>query len=135
MCKVFKATKRKTKNEEYAVRVMKVGDDSSMSKIKIEMAIMKICQHKNIVRYFETFKYMNCLFMVIECMNGGALTEIIYQNFKTIPEDIISYILREIIQGLNFIHSQNQAHRDLKSDNILVNKNGEVKVADFGFAT
>ncbi|KAL4452909.1 hypothetical protein ABPG74_002474 [Tetrahymena malaccensis] len=135
MCQVFKATKRKTKNEEFAVRVMKLGDEGSMNKIKIEMAIMKICQHKNIVRYYETFKFMSCLFMVIEYMNGGSLTEIIYQNFKTIPEDIIAYILREIIQGLNFIHLQNQAHRDLKSDNILVNKNGEVKVADFGFAT
>lgn len=78
MCKVFKVVKRKTKKEEYAVRVMKVGDDESMNKIKIEMAIMKICQHKNIVSYYETFKYMNCLFMVIEYMNGGALTEVIY---------------------------------------------------------
>ena len=78
MCRVFKATKRKSKSEEFAVRVMKVGDDSSMNKIRIEMALMLMCHHKNIVKYYETFKYMNCLFMIIEFMNGGSLTEVIY---------------------------------------------------------
>lgn len=86
------------------------------------------------MKYFETYKFMNCLFMVIENMNGGALTDIIYQNFKTIPESVIQYILREISLGLHSLHLQKQAHRDLKSDNILVNSLGEVKVADFGFA-
>jgi hypothetical protein len=43
MCRVFKATKRKSKAEEFAVRVMKVGDESSMNKIRIEMALMLMC--------------------------------------------------------------------------------------------
>ena len=42
--------------------------------------------------------------------------------------------MREILQGLDFIHGKKQIHRDLKSDNILVDKKGNIKVADFGFA-
>lgn len=78
MCKVFKATKRKSKNEEFAIRVMKMGDENSMNRIRIEMALMIMCSHDNIVKYYETFKFMNCLFMVIEYMDGGSLTEVIY---------------------------------------------------------
>ncbi len=73
--------------------------------------------------------------MVIEFMDGGMLTEFIYQYFKKIPETVIAYIIREIFKGLDKIHKNNKMHRDLKSDNILVTKSGEVKIADFGFAT
>lgn len=67
-------------------------------------------------------------------MDGGSLTDIVYGFTKKIPENISSYIMREILQGLDFIHDKKQIHRDLKSDNILVDKNGNIKVADFGFA-
>ena len=49
-------------------------------------------------------------------------------------EPVIAYVCKEILLGLEFIHKNNQIHRDLKSDNILLNKNGDVKIADFGFA-
>jgi p21-activated kinase 2 len=87
------------------------------------------------VKYYESYNYMGCLFMVIEFMDGGMLTEFIYQYFKKIPETVIAYIIREIFKGLDKIHKNNKMHRDLKSDNILVTKSGEVKIADFGFAT
>jgi serine/threonine protein kinase len=77
---------------------------------------------------------MNCLFMLIEYMDGGSLTDIVYGYTKRIPENISAYIMREILQGLDFLHDKKQIHRDLKSDNILVDKQGNIKVADFGFA-
>jgi p21-activated kinase 2 len=67
-------------------------------------------------------------------MDGGCLTDIVYGYTKKIPENISAYIMREILLGLDFIHDKKQIHRDLKSDNILVDKNGNIKVADFGFA-
>lgn len=72
--------------------------------------------------------------MFIEFMDGGCLTEVIYQYMRTIPENISSFIMREILLGLDALHKHKQIHRDLKSDNILVDKNGRIKVADFGFA-
>ena len=46
----------------------------------------------------------------------------------------MAYILSQILQGLYHLHSKKLIHRDLKSDNILVNTKGEIKIADFGFA-
>jgi len=93
-----------------------------------------MCANKNIVNYISSYYYMNCLFMLIEFMDGGSLTDIVYGYTKKIPENISAYIMKEILQGLDFIHDKKQIHRDLKSDNILVDKNGSIKVADFGFA-
>lgn len=73
--------------------------------------------------------------MVVEYLDGGCLTEIIYQNFKQIKEPEIAYICGEILKGLDYMHKKKKIHRDLKSDNILMNKKGEIKIADFGFAT
>lgn len=95
---------------------------------------MSMCANKNIVNYISSYFYMNCLFMLIEFMDGGSLTDIVYGFTKKIPENISAYIMKEILQGLDFIHDKKQIHRDLKSDNILVDKNGNIKVADFGFA-
>ena len=72
--------------------------------------------------------------MFIEFMDGGCLTEIIYQYMKAIPENISAFIMREILLGLKKLHEHKQIHRDLKSDNILIDRKGKIKVADFGFA-
>jgi p21-activated kinase 2 len=95
---------------------------------------MSMCANKNIVNYHASYYYMNCLFMFIEFMDGGCLTEVIYQYMKKIPERISAYIMREILLGLKVLHEHKQIHRDLKSDNILVGRDGTIKVADFGFA-
>lgn len=46
----------------------------------------------------------------------------------------MAYVMREIIKGLAVLHEKKQIHRDLKSDNILISKNGDIKISDFGFA-
>jgi serine/threonine protein kinase len=72
--------------------------------------------------------------MFIEYMDRGSLTDFVFEHIKNIPEVVIAYILQKVLIGLNDLHSRRQLHRDLKSDNILVNSKGEVKIADFGFA-
>ena len=65
-------------------------------------------------------------------MNAN-LTEIISVKFR-IPERIINYIIKEILTSLAFIHHKHRIHRDIKSDNILLDLEGNVKIADMGFA-
>lgn len=72
--------------------------------------------------------------MFVEYMNGGSLTDFIYHFSVKMPEDVIAYILHQILIGLVALHSKRQIHRDLKSDNLLFNYEGEIKLADFGFA-
>ncbi len=72
--------------------------------------------------------------MFVEYMDGGAMVDFVYYYLKKVPENIIAYILKEMLQGLDSLHSRRQLHRDLKSDNVLLSMKGEVKLADFGFA-
>lgn len=72
----------------------------------------------------NTFLIQDTLFMFIEYMHYGALNHFIAKYRKCISEPVIAYILREVLRGLDAIHRRRQLHRDLKSDNILINRNG-----------
>lgn len=72
--------------------------------------------------------------MFIEYMDQGSLNQFIKKYGKNIDEGVIAYIIREILKGLKSIHRRRQIHRDLKSDNILINKQGDIKIGDFGYA-
>ena len=74
-----------------------------------------------------------CLQIVLEFVHGGTLTEVLGPTIP-FPEAGIAYCCRELIRGLAFMHRNHKLHRDIKSDNILVGFNGDVKIADFGFA-
>ena len=111
----------------------KIAPLSDLENVKQEIAMHALSKHKNIVSYFETFQYKNELWMFIELMDGGSLTEILGKNIRW-GEPQIAYVCREMIKGLAFLHRQHRLHRDIKSDNVLVNSDGEVKLGDFGFS-
>ena len=67
-------------------------------------------------------------------MNAGSLTTFIRQYKKKIPEKIIAYILKGVLKGLEAVHLRHQIHRDIKSDNVMLNTDGQIKLGDFGFA-
>lgn len=96
-----------------------------------------MCYSSNIIDYHFTYLFKHSLFMFMEYMDYGSLTRFIkyfFEEGKKIPEGVIWYIVYEILKGLACIHTRWQIHRDLKSDNILINKKGEVKISDFGYA-
>lgn len=95
---------------------------------------MLICRSNNVIYYHFTYYYDKTLFMFVEYMHHGSLTRFIRHYKKNIDEGVIAYIIREVLRGLEALHRRRQLHRDLKSDNILVNKEGTIKICDFGYA-
>jgi serine/threonine protein kinase len=134
MCKVYKACSHNGEEKVFAVRIITIENHKYLDKLKEEIAVMTLCQSKNIVQYYFSYYYQTTLFMFIEYMHYGALNHFINHYRKNIDERVIAYIIREILKGLEAIHKRRQLHRDLKSDNILINKHGEIKIGDFGYA-
>lgn len=86
------------------------------------------------LRCFEAFDYRQRLWIFLEFMDGGCLTPIVEERKGNIPENVCAYILYQTLRGLAYLHKRNIVHRDIKSDNILVSMNGDLKLADFGYA-
>ena len=86
---------------------------------------------KSIVNYIECYLYEKELWIVMEYLEGGALTDIVLET--VMDENQMATVTKECLLALDYLHSHNIIHRDVKSDNVLVGMNGEVKLTDFGF--
>ncbi|KAK9478685.1 kinase-like domain-containing protein [Lipomyces japonicus] len=97
-----------------------------------EILVMKESQHANVVNFWEAYLRQPAdLWVVMEYMEGGALTDIIERH--TLTEAQIATICLETCKGLQHLHHKNIIHRDIKSDNVLLDSAGHVKITDFGF--
>lgn len=85
----------------------------------------------NLVDCTDTFRDGKHLWIVMEFMSAGTLADLLQSG--PVEESIIAYICREVLQGLAALHALKRVHRDIKSDNTLLDMDGSVKVADFGF--
>ncbi|KAI0938512.1 hypothetical protein AcV5_000179 [Taiwanofungus camphoratus] len=95
-----------------------------------EIAIMRTCsRHPNIVWYIESFLHLNKLWIVMEHMQGGTLSGLLVSN--ELSEGQSAAISREITRGLNHLHRHDIVHRNIKSENIWLSVNGNVKLNDF----
>ena len=94
-----------------------------------EILVMRASKsrHENIVNYIDSFLYKNELWIVMEYMEGGALTDVVTANLMT--EGQIAAVSREIAQGLRHLHMHGVIHRDIKSDNVLLSLTGDIKLS------
>ncbi|XP_059730236.1 serine/threonine-protein kinase PAK 3-like [Haemorhous mexicanus] len=98
-----------------------------------EIMIMKRNRSPSVVNYLDSYLLGEELWLVLEYMDGGALSDVISETF--LSEEQMAAISRECLRGLDFLHSNHIIHRDVKSDNILLRTDGSVKLADFGLST
>ncbi|KAK4661863.1 Protein kinase [Podospora pseudopauciseta] len=121
-------------SDRVAIKQMDLAHQPRKELIVNEILVMKENKHANIVNYLDAFLMDNDkeLWVVMEYMEGGALTDVI-ENNPVITEEQISTICLETCQGLDHLHAQNIIHRDIKSDNVLLDARGNVKITDFGF--
>ncbi|EJT72689.1 STE/STE20/PAKA protein kinase [Gaeumannomyces tritici R3-111a-1] len=119
---------------QVAIKQMDLAHQPRKELIVNEIMVMKDSKHRNIVNFLDAFLRNNYseLWLVIEYMEGGALTDVIDNN-PVITEEQISTICLETCRGLQHLHSQSIIHRDIKSDNVLLDARGNVKITDFGF--
>ncbi|WVR04401.1 hypothetical protein IAU60_001403 [Kwoniella sp. DSM 27419] len=118
--------------KKVAIKQMELSQQPRKELIVNEIIVMKESQHPNVVNYLDAFLVRNTeLWVVMEYMEGGALTDVIENN--KLAEEHIAAICLETCRGLQHLHSRSIIHRDIKSDNLLMNAAGEVKITDFGF--
>eukprot|EP01133_Synstelium_polycarpum_P017950 gene17950-21412_t len=97
-----------------------------------EIGFMRFCRHPNIVQFLCSYQRGDELWMIMEFMEGGTLREAI-ANFN-FCEARIAYVAREVLKGIDYLHTNGLCHRDLKSSNIMISMKGDIKIIDFGLA-
>ncbi|XP_037031783.1 mitogen-activated protein kinase kinase kinase kinase 5 isoform X11 [Bradysia coprophila] len=127
---VYKA-KRIQSNELAAIKVIKIEQGDDIQVIQQEIIMMRDCRHPNIIAYFGSYLRKDKLWICMEYCGGGSLQDI-YQVTGPLNEQQISYMCKETLKGLQYLHSMSKMHRDIKGANILLTDVGDVKLADFG---
>jgi len=102
-----------------------------MSKILYETNLMRKLNHPNITKILETFEDDKFILIIMEYINGGNLFSFVKKRRK-LSEKISKFLFRQIILGIQHIHSKKIVHRDIKLENILIDLNNKIKICDFG---
>jgi len=118
--------------QKKAIKAIPVGDISDMSRLDVEIKAMLMLKHPNIVMLDEVLETEETVFFVMELCGGGTLAERIGDG--PLKEDVARFYFLGLLDAVKYCHTVGVVHRDLKLENVLLDNNGNVKVADFGHA-
>ena len=129
---------KKTK-ERVAIKKKKKkkAKPSDIELVRTEIDIMKLCHHPNVVHLLDHFENADYIFIVMEYIRGGRLTDYMKEKKFHFSEKRAAEIIYEIALGVKYLHKYGIIHRDLKPDNIMLTEasdRGHIKIMDFGLS-
>ncbi|XP_027110474.1 probable serine/threonine protein kinase IRE isoform X1 [Coffea arabica] len=133
--RVFLARKRAT-GDLFAIKVLKKADmirKNAVESILAERDILISVRNPFVVRFFYSFTCRENLYLVMEYLNGGDLFSLL-KSLGCLDEDMARIYIAELVLALEYMHSLNVIHRDLKPDNLLIGPDGHIKLTDFGLS-
>lgn len=120
--------------ERFCMKTPSVNFDDDLPYIErfiMESWIGSRISHPHVVKVVESPRKKTCLYSLTEYIDGMTLAQWISENPKSAVQDVI-YLVQQITKGLRAMHRRETLHQDIKPDNIMIDKNGEVKIIDFG---
>ncbi|XP_010872133.1 serine/threonine-protein kinase PAK 4 [Esox lucius] len=114
-----------------AVKKMDLRKQQRRELLFNEVVIMRDYHHDNVVEMYNSYLVGDELWVVMEFLEGGALTDIV--THTRMNEEQIATVCLSVLKALSVLHTQGVIHRDIKSDSILLTHDGRVKLSDFGF--
>lgn len=121
----------KTTGKLVAVKKMDLRKQQRRELLFNEVVIMRDYHHENVVEMYNSYLVGDELWVVMEFLEGGALTDIV--THTRMNEEQIATVCLSVLKALSVLHRQGVIHRDIKSDSILLTHDGRVKLSDFGF--
>ncbi|KAK9723368.1 hypothetical protein K7432_002021 [Basidiobolus ranarum] len=129
---VYKAIHKTMKRLVAIKKIDMEAAEDDISDIQQEIALLSQCDSDYITRYYNSYVKGFKLWIVMEYMSGGSCLDLLKPG--PFPEQLIAVIIRELLLGLDYLHSEGKIHRDIKCANVLLSGEGNVKLADFGVA-
>ncbi|XP_073788426.1 serine/threonine-protein kinase PAK 5 isoform X2 [Danio rerio] len=121
----------KHSGKQVAVKKMDLRKQQRRELLFNEVVIMRDYHHENVVDMYNSYLVGDELWVVMEFLEGGALTDIV--THTRMNEEQIATVCLSVLKALSYLHTQGVIHRDIKSDSILLTSDGRIKLSDFGF--